>query len=510
MDVDSIIRQVVGDKELPHTSMRTSDWLSWYRGEVMGFHNYRIYNGTNYLDMKRKSLQMAKKTCEDWANMLMNERCDIIIPEKKKLDLILDETNFRVKANEGVEKAFALGSGAFVMNVIDLKIGDKTGIINTDESKIKIDFVNALKMKPITIRDKRVTECAFISMNTDSTNLVIHVLDEKGNYVIHNYVLNKSGEVKNSYKFDTKSPMPWFFVIRPNISSNIITESVDEEIGISIFANSIDVLKAIDNKYDGFDLEYVLGRKRMFISSEAWSINKVDGSLVKTFDPYDALFYHLPENDEGKPLVTEKSDELRFDAYVKGINTELAYLSSKCGMGDNYYKFDGSSVATATQVISENSTLFRNIKKHELLLGQVLKQMTKSIIYASNAFTKIKFNDVKDSDITIQFDDSIIEDKETEMTRDRTNVIAGLMTKAEYRMRWFGEDEATAEKVIREECLYEYINRYLPALTGGVMTPEMFVNKVYGEKYPDKEKLIAYIVEYMNKPVEEDLGAFNE
>ena len=66
-----------------------------------------------------------------------------------------------------------------------------------------------------------------------------------------------------------------------------------------------DNLKAIDNKYDGFDLEFVLGRKKVYISTEAWKVSMTDGKMVKTFDPYDTLYYHLPENNEGKPIISD-------------------------------------------------------------------------------------------------------------------------------------------------------------------------------------------------------------
>ena len=84
--------------------------------------------------------------------------------------------------------------------------------------------------------------------------------------------------------FDTGYNKPFFWIMRPNISSNIMTDLNDEELGMSIFANSIDTLKAIDSKYDGFDWEFVLGRKKVFVSAEAWTRSMKDGKPQKTFD----------------------------------------------------------------------------------------------------------------------------------------------------------------------------------------------------------------------------------
>lgn len=493
-DVQGIIRDVIGiDKTLPYKSYYAKDWLSWYRGRVLGFHNYKIYNGTNYLEMERKTLGLPKFIAESWANLLMNERCDIILPdeEKEKLDKILYNTNFWQKANDGIEKSFALGIGALIMNVKDLGVS-QSGRINKDKAKITIDFINETKIFPITIEHKNITECAFVSKGTDETNLVVHLKNEQGIYEIHNYILNNQNKVISKYVFNTKSEIPWFFILRPNISSNFMTELMDDEIGISIYANCLDNFKAVDNKYDGFDLEYVLGRKRMFVSTEAWTINKSDGTMQRTFDPYDTLFYHLPDNDDGKPLITNKSDEIRYEAYVRGINSELSYISMKTGLGENFLKFDGSGIATATQVISENSTLFRNIKKHQILIEDVLLRMTKALIKASNDFTNVQFSMIEDDEIRVVFDDSIFEDKNSEMERDRQDVIAGIMSVPEYREKWYGEDEETANEKYNEYFLYRVIDNYINALSSGAITPEQYVDKVF----PNAQNKLA-IIEYI-------------
>ena len=501
MDAGKLIRDVVGIKKpLPKKSIYAKDWLSWYRGKVIGYHNYRIYNGANYLDLTRKTLGMPKFICESWANLLMNERCDIVLPdkEKEKLDKILYDTNFWQKANDGIEKSFALGIGALVVGITDLMIGENSGAVDTTESKIEINFVNETKIFPITIKNRNVIECAFVTQGTDETYVVVHVLNEQKEYEIHNFCLDDKQQLKDKFVFQTKSKIPWFFILRPNLSSNFITELIDEEIGISIYANSLDVLMSIDNKYDGFDLEYVLGRKRMYISAEAWTVNKQDGSYVRTFDPYDQLYYHLPENDDGKPLITTKDDNLRYDAYVRGINTELSLLSMKCGLGENFFKFDGSSIATATQVVSENSTLFRNIKKHEILLEEILRNLTKVIVKASNDFTEIKFNEIDDEEIKIKFDDSIFEDRNSEMERDRQDVIAGIMSVPEYREKWYGEDEDTANEKYNEQFLYKVIENYLQALTTGAMTPQQYVEVVFPNAQ-NKEEIISYIENFIGK-----------
>lgn len=128
------------------------------------------------------------------------------------------------------------------------------------------------------------------------------------------------------------------------------------------------------------------------------------------------------------------------------IQDQLNILSSKCGFGETYYRFDGGSVATATQVISENSTMFRTIKKHEIILEDALVELCRILLRLGNTAMGAGLNE--DVEISIDFDDSIIEDKQTDFSRDMQLLQAGIMNDWEFRMRWMNEDEATAKAAL--------------------------------------------------------------
>lgn len=511
MDVNAVIKDVTG-KTVSNPSQYYEAWLSWYRGDVIGFHNYKIYNGENEIELRRKTLNMAKQVAESWANMLVNEKCDIVLPEKPKVvfDSILKRSNFWLKLNEGVEKSFALSLGAMYVNVVGLMVGEVSKVMKKDKAYVTVDFVDRTKIIPITTENKIITECAFVSVNSDSTNIVVHMKQDNGNYAIHNVKLSLDGKIVDRYEFDTKSSIAWFQIIRPNIANNIMTSTSDTELGISIYANSIDTLKAIDAKYDGFDFEFIGGRKRVFVATEAWNFKaNTDGSTtkVRSFDLNNQLFYSLPVDANGNNMVTVQTDQLRHESFIQGINAELALLSMKCGMGETYYKFNGSGVMTATQVISENSTLYRNLKKHEILMEHVLLGLADAIIYASNEFTNEPVGVVNNAEIKIIFDDSIIEDKASELVRDRADVASGLMGHVEYRMKWYGEDETTALSNIRKYSLYVLMNQYMPALQSGAMTPEDYCIAVYGEVKPER---VEYIKEFMTSSPQLDMTPLYE
>lgn len=456
MTIDEIIKQISGyeNLDLYDNESYMNMWKDWYQGKSNEFHNYIIYNGRRFVPMTRLSLGMAKRVCEDWANLLINEKTDVVVGDETSqntLNAILRECKFWRKANEGVEKTFALGIGALVVQVDNIPIVDE-GII--PEGTVNVLFINGTKIRPISIENDQITECAFINVGTKTTNISIHLKDEKGNYKIHNIKahgkdgINLTFDIQNEddyYIFDTKNSIPWFAILKPNIANNI---DINSPLGISIFANNIDTLKEIDIIYDSFANEFVLGRKRIFINVEDMVVDTKTGEQVEVFDSNDVVFYVLPTSDDGKQTITNDTQTLRVSDHQIGIQTQLNLFSYACGFGTNHYKFDGGSVATATQIVSENSDLFRNLKKHEIIIEDALITVMNAIVYATNTFTQQRIN--AGTSIEIQFDDSIIEDKQGEKENDRIDVSMGVMSKAEFRAKWYGEDLETAQRKIDE------------------------------------------------------------
>lgn len=431
-----------------------SEYLGWYKGFVKNFHKYYVYNGEREVFKYRYTLNMPKKICESFADFLMNERVKITLGDDKSTKILNDlliKNNFWVKANQGIEKTFALGTGCFLLSL------DK-------EKEIKLQFVNADNIYPLAYDNDSITECAFVSdksvfnKETMQTEVIrdvqTHTLDDLGNYVIRNFrFIASDGEDLREIpvndipaEVQTGSYFRWFVPIKPNVVNNIY---LDSPFGLPIYANSLDTIKALDLTYDSFVNEIQNGRKRLFVTQEAMKVGS-DGCFKNAFDPTDVLFYILDGNfsDNKANYVQEVNGELRVTDLNNAIQMNLNLLSTKLGLGDQYFKFEnGVAVKTSTEVISENSDLFRTIKKHEVILESALTELVHTIAKIgkeANIFA------ISDENISIDFDDSIIESKEQEIKKDRLDVEMGAMSLTEYRMKWYGEDEKTAKSKIEE------------------------------------------------------------
>ena len=435
------------------------EWKSWYQGDVKGFHNYTVQNGKRQVKCRRYSLGMGKKLCEDWANLLMNEKVQITLEGQKEqdfIDLVLTENNFTVKANEMQELKSALGTVAYVPRVIGQEISESGDIVPGNASGIVLDYVTIENIYPLSWQNGYISECAFSSEVTrggkDYLYLQIHRREDNGNYVIENRIYRYDNEqladeqLVNVKGFEnippvvhTGSDKRQFVIDRPNIANNV---NYLLPTGIAIYANAIDVLQGVDIAYDSYVNEFKLGKKRIMVKPSA--AQYLDGTPA--FDPDDVVFYVMPEDTEDGAVVTPIDMTLRTAEHNTGIQDQLNILSSKCGFGETYYRFDGGSVATATQVISENSTMFRTIKKMEIVLEQALVELCRILLRMGNTAMNAGLNE--DVEISIDFDDSIIEDKQSEFSRDMQMLSAGIMNDWEFRAKYMNEDEATAKAAL--------------------------------------------------------------
>lgn len=427
-------------------------WESWYNGCVEDFHSYTVYNGIEYLDCHRYTTGMAKKVSEDWANLLLNEKVAITLEGEKEQEFVsgvLDANNFRVKGNEMQERKAGLGTVAYVPRVEGLSVAEGTGEV-LQAGSIKLDYCTAPMIYPLSWDNGIIRECAFVSESKingkEYTYMQIHRV-ENGKYVIDNHIFEYSREVDLNtvpgyenvpISVQTNSDKPQFIIDRMNVAN----PDTENPMGISVFANAIDQLKGVDIAYDGYVNEFVLGKKRIVVKPEA--TKDIHGKPV--FDARETVYYALPEDSSSGSMLEQVDMTLRTQEFNAGMQDMLNMLSAKCGFGENHYKYDRGSVSTATQIVSENSTLFRTIKKHELILRDVLVQLCRTILRMGNQYMNAGLDE--DVEISIDFDDSIIEDKESDFNRDCRLLQMGILNDWEFRAKWMNEDEETAKSAL--------------------------------------------------------------
>lgn len=425
---------------LPSDAMRTKQnlWLNWYQGFVKEAHKYWVYNGNRQQECTRRTLGMAKVICEDYGSLLINEHVQLTADGFDRLPDILEENEFYTRMNRLAELTMALGTGA----IVEFKDGAGNPVI---------DYIKADKIYPLSWDGDKVTECAFASQKMMTLNdkpetvyyVQLHRKDGEG-WRIHNALLNKSGDElplpEGMLEESPVSPVPLFQIVRPN---TINTADFDSPLGASVFADALEQLADCDIVWDSYINEFILGKKRLMvpISLAKMMMHKdSEGNerLDPIFDPNDALFYVYEADTDSAQKPIELDMTLRTDAHEQGLQRCIDTLSKKCGLGVGRYRFDQDGVKTATEVISAKSDLYQSLKRHEKTFGDALIGMVKALAFLTGKNYEVE--------VSVQFDDSIIEDANATLDRCIKRVNNGLMSKLDAIMEIDGVEKAEAAR----------------------------------------------------------------
>lgn len=242
--MSNVIRQYLESQQYntvpDETYSHIDEWLEWYQNDVKKFHHYKVYNGAVTTEQERFRLGMAKTICEDWANLLLNEKVSIKAGDySTRLEEVLASNKFRVNGNRLIELAFALGTGAFV----EYMGGD---------DEIIIDYIRADMIYPLSWDNGEITECAFGSTRVvdgkERVYLQIHRFGnpEEGETADSYYLENKYLDAESGKEIEppediiplinTGSRIPLFQILTPNIYNNI---DMDSPLGVSVFSNAM-------------------------------------------------------------------------------------------------------------------------------------------------------------------------------------------------------------------------------------------------------------------------------
>lgn len=441
-------------------------WRSWWEGYVEDVHSYKEL-GIDNAPRKRKlyRLNMAKRVCEDWAALLLNEKTTLTLEHSSSSVFLQGEdgtggalgvNNFWNEANELLEKAFAYGTAAFVARAENARIDNSGRVIPDANCTVGIEYVDAMHIIPLSVNKSQITECAFVSTYTkrgkDCCYIETHLKDEDGNYVITNEsFLIEGGSLKADTlpegvveEIKTNSPLPWFALISPNLTNNIRDNN---GLGLSVFANATDALAAADIAFNNFVKDFKLGGKKVFYNKAMLKTN-TEGKTISPDDVAQQLFQQIGDglDFDAKSMVQEFNPSLRVTENKDGVQFALDNISFKCGMGAHRYQFGSSGVKTATEYTGERQELVQHANRHMITIKSALQGLCRAILYIGKTFCNADTD--TETEISVSFEDGFIIDAQAERESFRQDIRDGLREPWEYRVKFFGETEAEAKAVI--------------------------------------------------------------
>ena len=251
------------------------------------------------------------------------------------------------------------------------------------------------------------------------------------------------------------------------------TVDTHSPLGVSGFDKVKGLIEEADKQYSRMLWEFEGGELAIDIDRNALSWqqdpNNPDNGHSVMNKLQNRLYRKVDLNEENTYEVF--SPTLRDQSLINGLNCLLMRIEDGAGM----------SRGTLSDVISEAKTATElrmlRIRSYETNahIQKAIENMLKDVVYVMNVYCDL-YDITADGEYEISFewDDSIINDSDTELTKRMILIQNGLASKLETRMWYFGETERQAKEalmLVQQESL-ESVQQNLEEMNILGQTPE--------------------------------------
>lgn len=449
-------------------------WKWVYKGFYNAWHLIAAPTIENPKATRRMAyLNLSKAVCSELAGMVWTDQTEVTVStagielaeneedplQKFVRKSALEKNNFGVKMGETIEQAAALG-GAALKVWRDVR-HDSEGREIEGSERLKIGYCMADQFIPTAWDNAEISEAVFISRQAKGgyyyTRLEWHKWDGV-TYTITNELYRA-----DQYRTGSREPQDILGMrvplaeIYPFLDETATVDGVENSLfsyfrtptanniddnsplGVSIYANAMETLHALDICFDSFVREFRLGKKRIIVPARMIKtvIDPVSGEPRRYFDATDETYEALSTDDPDSLKIQDNSIELRVDEHVSAMNAFLNIFCLQVGLSSGTFSFDAKSgLKTATEVVSENSKTYKTVKNFQNMIRPAVVRLVENIITVAALY------DMKTEDgqsvrelaergytVNVAMDDGITQDRQTNINEGMALVGAGLLSK---------------------------------------------------------------------------------
>lgn len=400
------------------------------------------YKDSNGNDQVRdfNHLPIGRTAAKKIASLVFNEQAEIKL-NNQDADIFLSETlkndRFNKNFERYLESCLALGGLAMRPYV--------------DDDKVRVSFIQAPVFFPLQTNTQDVSSAAIVTKSTKVVNkklmyytlIEIHEWKNSLDYFITNelYESEDAGRVgsrvplnviyedlKDVVKVDNVT-RPLFTYLKPPGMNN---RDINSPLGLSIFDNAKTTIDFINTTYDEFMWEVKMGQRRVAVPSQTVRTEyDLNGDMITTRKEFDVGHNVYEQFDSGLDegiKITDLTTPIRSDDYIKAINEGLSLFEMQLGVSAGMFTFDGRSMKTATEIVSENSDTYQMRNSIVALVEQSLKELVVSIFELARAYDLYNGQVPDIDDISINLDDGVFTDRNAELNYWIKVVNAGFGT----------------------------------------------------------------------------------
>lgn len=430
--------------------------------------NKRIYRNifeqVEYLNSEGKiakrdfhSLNVSKVVARKLSKLVFNDGCSISVDDEKAnetLQEIFNSNKFRKNFGEELEACYAIG-GLVLRPYYD-----------EAQNTIKIAYCRADTFYPLESNTNDISEAAIATVTQVSegkktvryTLLEFHEW-ENGKYFIRNELyrsedkeqvgirvpLNSLAKYKNLQdEVEMKGfTRPIFVYIKLAGKNNF---NISSPLSLGVIDNAKRQLIDINEKYDQFMREIEEAGRKILASDDFFKVRYNEhGMPIKRFDSKTSVFQRMKADE---PFIDEFAPSLRSTEFIDSINFILRTIELQTGFSSGTFSFDGQSVKTATEIISENSETFATRSDNVLIVEEALKELVVTIFELATSY-KI-YEGKSEFGINIDFDDGVFQSQDAKADYYAKLTTLGLTSKKLAIQKIQGVTEKQAEEILAE------------------------------------------------------------
>ena len=427
------------------------DWYS--NKEISSFHCRNTVQGTAY---KLQRLNFAKRCCSDDANL-----CEVLEinagpgEQNDAVNDILNAGEFQTQYRKQLEKTSADGTVACYIRLDNATLLDNGKATGGD---IRLNYVEADCFIPLTVVNDIVTEAGFSGTSLrggkKQTTLVLFVLNESGLYEAETHVFDEKGNELQEYATTAILGDVKPFAVMRNAEVNNLDGM--EGYGLPKLWNAIPMLKALELCYNVLFGDLDKADKMLLVNEMLCKFDN-DGNPITPCEQAKKVFVMLGQKLPGKDdqrLVQEYNPVIRVDDLTKTFELLLSLLSLMFGYGTKKYSFENGQITTATEYIGERQDQMQELNRQRQEARRYIQDICRAVMWFSNTFHGTAYN--LESEILVDFDDSYITDKESELERRRNDALSFDIPQLTiwYLMEAYSlsEEEATALVEAQQEA----------------------------------------------------------
>ena len=395
-------------------------------------------------------LPVGRTAAKKIASLVFNEQAEIKLDDKdadKFIQAQLQNDRFLKNFERYLESCLALGGLAMRPYI--------------DGEQVRVSFVQAPVFLPLQSNTQDVSSAAIVTKTTKSegqkqkyyTLIEFHEWKNSEEYTITNELYKSDNQdtvgarvplstlyedLEETVNVNGLSRPLFTYLKTPGMNN----KDINSPLGLSIFDNAKTTIDFLNETYDQFMWEVKMGQRRVAVPTQMikTEYNQVGEKVTvkREFEAGQNIYEQFDSGDMDKGVgITDLTTPIRSDDYIKAINEGLALFEMQIGVSAGMFSFDGKSMKTATEIVSENSDTYQMRNSIVSLVKQALKELIISMIELAIAYGLYTGNVPTMDKISVNLDDGVFTDRNAELDYWIKVVNAG-----------FGTDVMAIEKVL--------------------------------------------------------------